>query len=235
MIQYLNKLRRKRGFTFVELVVVLAIIGVLIGAMTVSMLSGTTQRIQSANANAEVFFSASQLMFTRAQLTERSLVEYGSSDTKFIEYKNGVNTTNGKYLFLEAKCEQRGIIGVHIDNTLNALMSKPDITGTGMTALESYFAKNIDQYLTDSYEGYFYAAVDENFRVFFTHFCPGRLPTYSGSLSDFRDAMMVSNGKLVGTGHILGSWSDEYISPETGEYAFALPDTSDTKYNLYLA
>lgn len=236
MVKYLQRLKCKKGFTLVELVVAIAIIAVLTAIILVNALGGNTDAILSAKSSAEAFFTATQLTLTRAQLTERSLVEYEDTDTKFIEYKNGINVTNDdKYLFIEVRCDQNGVIGAHIDNTFNALMSKGDITDD-MTALESYIAQNLDKYLYESYDGYFYAVADNNFKVLFTHFCRSRLPQYSGgSLTDFRDSMMISNDRVVGNEEIIGSCSDVYSIAVTGDYVFALPDISSAEYDKYLA
>ncbi len=236
MIKYLHRMKGKKGFTIVELVVVIGIIAVLMTVMMASLLGGNTEKVLAANANAEVFFPACQLAFTRAQLTERELVKY--EDTDFLEYKDGTNKIkDGKYLFLEAKFQQSGIVGLHIDVTLNGLMSEPDPTGSNMSLLESYFAKNIDEYLAESYDGYFYALIDNNFKVLFTHYCDGRLPTYTmgGSLSDYRDKLMISDGKVVGTSLILGSCSDTYTVPESGDYVFDVPnpDTDPEKAKYF--
>ena len=109
MIQYLQRLKHKKGFTLVELAVVVGIIAVLTAIIMVNMLGGDTEKILAANSNAKVFFTASQLTLTRIELTERSIVDYQSGDTAFIEYKNGANTLNGKYLFMEAKFSENGI------------------------------------------------------------------------------------------------------------------------------
>lgn len=235
MIKYLQRLKGKKGFTIVELVVVVAIIAVLITIMSAALLGGNTEKILSANASAEAFFPACQLAFTRAQLTERELVTYESTDTKFIEYKEGKNQiADGKFLFVEAKFEQSGIVGLHINYTLNELMARDDFTAA-MTALERYLAANINEYLADSYDGYFYAQVDNNFKVVFTHFCDGRLPVWNGTddYDTFRDSMMVdSQGKITGNKLIIGSCSDVYMVPETGQYAFNLPE-STSDYSKY--
>ncbi len=235
MIKYLQRLKGKKGFTIVELVVVVAIIAVLITIMSAALLGGNTEKILSANASAEAFFPACQLAFTRAQLTERELVTYESTDTKFIEYKEGKNQIpDGKFLFVEAKFEQSGIVGLHINYTLNELMARDDFTAA-MTALERYLATNINEYLADSYDGYFYAQVDNNFKVVFTHFCDGRLPVWNGTddYDTFRDSMMVdSQGKITGNKLIIGSCSDVYTVPETGQYAFDLPE-STSDYSKY--
>lgn len=249
MIKYLQRLKGKKGFTIVELVVVVAIIAVLITIMSAALLGGNTEKILSANASAEAFFPACQLAFTRAQLTERELVTYESTDTKFIEYKEGKNQiADGKFLFVEAKFEQSGIVGLHINYTLNELMKFDNDFTRDMTALEKYLATNINEYLAESYDGYFYAMIDSNFKVEFTHYCDVRLPAYAGDgdFVAFRDSMMVYDGKVVGNGAILGSCSDFYTVAESGDltgadkenrkaYVFALPTPSDTEFSKYVA
>ena len=163
MIQYLQRLKHKKGFTLVELAVVVGIIVVLTAIIMVNMLGGDTEKILAANSNAKVFFTASQLTLTRIELTERSIVDYQSGDTAFIEYKNGANTLNGKYLFMEAKFSENGIVWLHVDNYLNKLMTRPE-SGT-MDPVEKYISTNINEYVSESADGYFYALCDENFTV----------------------------------------------------------------------
>lgn len=227
MIKYLNRLKGRKGFSLVELVVVVAIMAVLMAALLTNMIGGNTDKILAANANAEVFLPACQLAFTRAQLTERELVEYASGETKYIEYKNGLNQIpDGKYLFVEVKFNQRGIEGLHIDFTFNGLMSRSDTDP--MSDLEKYLATNIDEYLAESYDGYFYAVVDNDFKVMFTHYCDYRFPSYTDKVP-FINNMMISNGKVVGNSAILGSCSDVYTIPTTGDYVFGMPSSGEDK------
>lgn len=67
MIKRLHKLKSARGFTMVELVIVLAILGVLIGTVLAGA-NTTTKRIKEAESTATDFYSALQLEFTNLQM-----------------------------------------------------------------------------------------------------------------------------------------------------------------------
>lgn len=243
MIKYLQRMKGKKGFTIVELIVVMGIIAVLVSIVMVNMIGGNTDKQLAANSNARAFLTASQLTFTRAQLTERSVVTYADTDTQYVKYDKGVNKITGRdgrtdnFLFVEVKSEQRGIVGLHISDTFDQLMNMADPASTNMTTLEKYIQSNIANYLADSYEGYFYALVDNDFKVRYAHFCESRLPVRSAysSSSDFRDALVIDpSGRLVGNEAILGTCSDDYIMPATGYVVFSMPAATEGAYGLYI-
>lgn len=242
MIQYLQRMRNKKGFTLIELIVVISIIGVLAAVIIPNMIGGNTDKKRAANTYAQTYFTAIQLTMTRAQTTERQLVNYNAGEAHFIEYEKGANTiksqlgTTEPLLFIEAEFEQRGVKGVHIEENLTKLMAMPDFDGVTQTTLESYIAENVDKYMMDSYEGYFYAVVDSNFRVLCTHFTEQRLPmsTAYGSSSEFRDALMLnSSERVTGNDCILGSCWEGNVFPTTGDFVFNVPGPTDPDFSLY--
>lgn len=240
MIQYLNRLKGKKGFTMVELIVVVGIIAVLITVIGVGSLSGSTERELAAQAGAEAFFPACQLTFTRAQLTERSVVTYEADKVPVIYYKDGKNSlmdsessaaapSPATYLFVEAKSTEKGFEWLHVSTYLDTLMSKAE--DSGMTALESYLFKNVKEYMADSYDGYFYAMVDSGFKVLITHFTESRLPMYTAgeATSEFVDDMLVVDGKVKGSHTIIGACADQdvYNMADSTKYVFSIPKASD--------
>lgn len=237
MIQYLQRLKHKKGFTLVELAVVVGIIAVLTAIIMVNMIGGDTEKILRANSNAQTFFTASQITLTRAHLTERQIVDYPSGEPKFIEYKDGFNELNGTYLFIEAHFKESGIDWLHVDNYLNKLMVRGE--SDAMTALEQNLSTNLSEYIAESAEGYFYAMCDKNFTVTYAHYCQDRLPEFKGEeLSAFRDKYMFGVGmKLPNMGSVIGVCTDidpntdGIQTPATGEYAFGIPSS----YTGYLS
>lgn len=238
MIQYLQRLKRKKGFTLVELAVVVGIIVVLTAIIMVNMIGGDTEKILSANSNAQSFFTASQITLTRAHLTERELVTFAPGETKYIEYKDGLNTLNGKKLFIEAHFNENGIDWLHVDNYLNKLMARGE--SDTMTTLEKYLSASTAENVAESVDGYFYAMCDENFTVTYAHYCKDRLPQYTTGeeLAPFRDKYMFGVGmKLPNMSNVIGVCTDtdpaaaEIQTPVTGDYAFGIP----TSFGDYLS
>lgn len=228
MIRYLQAMKRKKGFTMVELVIVIAIIAIIMAAMFTTMLSGSTEKLLAANTNAEAFFTASQLSFTRMSFTERSLVTVVDEEDKYIEYINGVNTIKANtYLFLEAHCGQTGLDYVHLCDTLPGLMMQ--VETKPMTNLEQYVMESLQANLSESYDGYFYAQIDEDFRIICTHYSDGRLPMATSESSAYRESIgFTGDGKIANI--VVGSCSDTPFfgggtdaSGDPAEYAFNAP------------
>ena len=83
MIRKLQKLKSKRGFTVLELVVVLAIIAIMAGTV-LSSSSNRRDRVKDANSTAKDFFVTIQTEFTRFQMFDGPLTmslqkQYGSN------------------------------------------------------------------------------------------------------------------------------------------------------------
>ena len=229
MMKYLSRLKRKRGFTLIELVIVIAIIVVLLVIMMANAIGGDSEKIMSAVTNAETFFPAAQLTMTKIQLTERQIVTYGAGDEFRIEYKDGANkilkglpgSQKDSFIFGEVRTTSKGVQWTHVRGTVNDLMQLPD--SGSMNVLDEYVNAMISEYIADSYDGYFYFVADNDYRVWCVHFSEYRLPTdgaaagknYFSSLAFTQDSKI--NERIVGT-CTDGSMDGEDSSFVTGPY-----------------
>ncbi len=72
MLQYLNRAQRRKGFTMIELIVVIAILGVM-AAIILPMVSARDSKIQEANSAARDFYTAMQSVMTKFSMYEGPL------------------------------------------------------------------------------------------------------------------------------------------------------------------
>lgn len=92
MIKYLQKLRRKKGFTMVELIVVIAILAIMATVILLNMDNRRT-RVKAANAAAADFYVAVQSAFTRYMTYPGHLSPTFRDNpaTPFMKYYKGAN------------------------------------------------------------------------------------------------------------------------------------------------
>ncbi len=135
MIQKLQSLKARKGFTMVELIVVIAILAVLM-AILVPMLTTKKARIQEANTTARDFYTALQSIMTKYSLYEGPLSPAFSDnpnlgDIRYYEnmkgnypYKKGVTVNDGDLpkttsLYLELKLKNNQIEEVYTCATVS--------------------------------------------------------------------------------------------------------------------
>ena len=174
----LMQLKNKKGFTLVELIVVLAMIGVL--TAIILPLSMNAGKPQAAVAKAKSFYFGSQ----------RILIQYRADSpelqTGYLSYKKGAMTytiNTGDYMYICAKAEKNNGF---TELKLAKLSAPADGTAanpaTGYTQFQ--FAAEItasstdhslldklNTFSTDDDEGYYYALVDDQCKVIMTYWC----------------------------------------------------------------
>lgn len=158
----IRKLKNRKGFTLVELIIVIAIIGVLLAMIVPSLMS--SNKDTQGKGFAKEFFYKTQDFMSRQKLVEDStnptlapvlsdghVILYARfsrggdlKETGIVEYQNGGNYSAS-------------------DLTLRSAINA---SYTGFTALMSKFESEVKSYVSSTdYDCTFYALVDSNYRV----------------------------------------------------------------------
>ena len=234
MIKYLQRMRAKKGFTIIELVVVIAIIGVLI-AIIVPNLSNDSAKAQAADTNATTFYSAVQYCFTKYTKYEADLSLDIKADTSSMEYISYFPSANGnfpinKVTYIEMNTDTDGQVQyVHVAKSLGDLLTDSSSTNTNVFA--GILAKDIQNVFHSEEEGYYFAYVyfedaatsltttSNTVRVEMTHYSAEDIPAPASPSFDAAYAtnnLMFSDYGKLSCGVICGTCSSAQTS--TGAY-----------------
>ena len=220
-MQRLMQLKNKKGFTLVELIVVLAMIGVL--TAIILPLSMNAGKPQAAVAKAKSFYFGSQ----------RILIQYRADSpelqTGYLSYKKDAMTytiNTGDYMYICAKAEKNNGF---TELKLAKLSAPSDGTAanpaTGYTQLQ--FAAEItasstdhslldklNTFSTDDDYGYYYALVDDQCKVVMTYWTGyddiDELSRSTDSSPGFTKTSISTTGDYYVDSFILGAYPERY-------------------------
>ncbi len=216
----LIRLHNKKGFTLVELIVVLAMIGVL--TAIILPLSMNAGKPQAAVAKAKEFYFGSQriLIQYRADAPEKQ--------TGYLSYEKGGMTCtvgSGDYLYMCAKAEKnKGFTELKLASNLAKDDGSPANTAQDYNLFQ--FAATIDStspdhelldklntFSTDEDEGYYFALVDDKCKVVMTYWCETSIEDISrvtDTSSDFSKTTIEPTDNYYVDGYLLGAYPERY-------------------------
>ena len=199
----LMQLKNKKGFTLVELIVVLAMIGVL--TAIILPLSMNAGKPQAAVAKAKSFYFGSQ----------RILIQYRADSpelqTGYLSYKKGAMTytiNTGDYMYICAKAEKNnGFTELKL-----AKLSAP-ADGTAANPADHSLLDKLNTFSTDDDEGYYYALVDDQCKVIMTYWCETFIDDISKSTdtaSTYSKTTIFPTDNYYVDGYLLGAYPERY-------------------------
>lgn len=216
----LMQLRDKKGFTLVELIVVLAMIGVL--TAIILPMSLNAGKPQAAVSKAKSFYFGSQriLIQYRADAPEK--------ETGYLSYEKGGRTYTigtGDYLYMCAKAEKnKGFTELRLAKLDAPSDSSAANTATGYTQYqyaEVITASSPDHALldkmntfsTDDDDGYYFALVDDQCRVVMTYWCETEIDDISKSTDTsaaYTKTTIQPTDNYYVDGYLIGAYPERY-------------------------
>lgn len=218
MIKKLQNLKNKKGFTLVELIIVIAIIAVLL-AFTLPAFNSDDAKRRTVNTYASDFYASLQYSFTRYQKTESDLSPALATEQDYIKYdaKMGQNiiVTQVKdkqaYIYIEARYD-KGLQYVHVSDTLQNLLAKT--TTVSETNFEQLLQKDLQDIINGATTGYYYAVVtmDDTYsdiKVLTAHYTDERLPAVADGGVYKTDNLIFVDTSEIACGSYCGTCSSE--------------------------
>ena len=206
MIKYLQSLKRKKGFTLIELIIVIAIIAVLTAIILPSLMSNKGD-ISAANTYAEEFYTVTQMLFSKYTKFENHLstglkneadtvddsIKFKAGDTRLFAYNEKLmgNYPLGDRLFIEMFVKN-GIQYVHVQDTLPELIIDARNT-TGLTAFEQQLMADIDASSSGWGDGVYYALIQKSTAAITNNEYALSVKVHSAYFTKYRFDMTISD------------------------------------------
>lgn len=211
MIRYLQRLKGKKGFTLVELIIVIAIIAILL-AFTIPAFNNDDAKRSAVDTYASDFYSGLQYNMTRYQKTEADISPAIKTEVATAQLTNspvyikfdstaGQNVLGMPFIYIEAHYDN-GLKYVHVGRHMAELVGNSSTSSD--TAFEKLLHNDMQDIVNGAGNGYYYAVVTMNntyndLKVVTVHFTYDRIKDLTPANLEFVDFSELANGYYCGT------------------------------------
>lgn len=215
----MKKLLKKAGFTLVELIAVIAILGIMI-AIVVPLLTTADARKNEVREYARSFYSNVQELMIDEKLAKNPLP--GGDPTKYVlvcvSVDEDVTDYSGVKIFMSYGTDTSNFTG-HLEELVDTTTDDDKVVLAAGSTYEKYaeFANSLRKLLlSNERTGWYYALVDDKYRVVSAYFVSGEGSDY-GTVS----TMSFTSDYILNDDYA-GAWPEELC--DSGKAMFVLPD-----------
>ncbi|MCL1881926.1 MAG: prepilin-type N-terminal cleavage/methylation domain-containing protein [Oscillospiraceae bacterium] len=198
MFTYLNRLRNHKGFTLIEVVIVVAIVGIM-SAVAVPNAIASQRRAegQRHNEHARSFYFALQQTLISVTEFDNTPHEFTWSDNGRVSGTNSLVSSNNNFWFYVVVNDD----GIDVNASVMAFAARNTPTFTGTIAANNVSSFN---FLMNQLRGFmplgtptgsYWAMVDSNFRVIVTYY--SRFGTNTDTAANFSNASSTQDNRIT--------------------------------------
>lgn len=196
MISRIARLRAKKGFTIIELIVVIAIIGIMT-SIVVSAMSYDNRPTVGKGMAKDIFYVAQDAALS-LKITNPQAIAKGKRVGYFVEIDNAGTIVNNGYIASVGEASETSATSLSFDLTAPGAIVHDGSDADDLNCFKTKMLEAFQRYLSsvDNMAGTLYVIIDDAYRVESAYWKEGTYPVIAGgSTGYFADNNILDNGQ----------------------------------------